>query len=208
MHEWQSDRLLCTLPVSLRNLLIKISLIMIPRRCPYKSQLLLFVGVFSRQGPSQLPVSSLAMFLCPLGESDKDLPSARYSLSCQTGEKRSGCKLCLPAGFPCIPYPLHTTKCLPPQISIPLSQLWTPSFTSVPPVLPPSAPLLSLTVITEVCFRTEIKACSDLQEGRTVSQHHWQSLQTQTHTGMSRPVGWLTRWGSVCRLANWPANST
>lgn len=164
------------------------------------------MGVFSQQGPSQLPVSLLAMFLCPLGESDKDLLSAWYSLSCQTGEKRSGCKLCLPAGFNCILYPLHTTKCLPPQISIPLSQLWTPPhFTSVPPVLPPSAPLHSL---TEVCFRTEIKACSDLQEGRTVSQHLWQSLQTQTHTWMSRLVGWLPRWGPVCRLANWSANPT
>ena len=89
------------------------------------------MGVGSQQGSSQLPVSLLSMFLCPLGESDKDLPSAWYSLSCQTGENRSGCKLCLPAGFPCIPCPLQPSAHT--QLNVCLLKSQYPCSKSVPP---------------------------------------------------------------------------
>lgn len=156
------------------------------------------LGVFNQPHPSQLPVSLLSMFLCPPRESDKDLPSAWYSLCSQKGEK-SGCKIFLLQGFPVFPSsynPQHT------QLNVWLLKSHRPHLHSCPLPLPlhlhSSLPLLLCSLLTtKVCCRTEIKAATDLQEGHNVSQHHWQGLQTQTHTRMSCLVGWLAHWVAV-----------
>lgn len=158
------------------------------------------------------------MFLRPFRESNKDLPSAWCPLCCQTGEQRSGSKPFPLQGFPSFPSspynpPTHTTKCLPPQIFTALIFTFPLLLYSVAPLLPL---LLCFLLIAAVRCRTQIKACSDLQEGRTVSQHHWRDLQTSRPPDLqtSRPPdphphrdvspGWLVDWlahrGAVCPM--------
>lgn len=195
--------LLRALTVSSWNLLIKSS-IMMPSAASVQITASSLLGVFSPPCPSQLPVSLLSMFLRPLRESDKDLSSAWYPLCCQAGEKRSGSRLFLPAGFPCIPFPLQPPTLT--QLNVCLLKSHCPyPHSHPPPFLHSVPPLLCSLLIAEICCRTEIKASSDLQEGHTVSQHHWQGLQTHTHIGMSRLVGELTHRGAVC-LTGWLAD--
>lgn len=70
-----------------------------------------------------------------------DIPSA-VKLEKKGVAANSPCRVSLYSLSPTTA-PTHKTKCLPPQISLPSSSLLPPSFTSVP-LLPPSAPLLSL----------------------------------------------------------------
>lgn len=95
-----------------------------------KSQPLLFVGVLSRPCPAQLPVSLLSMFLCP---TPPQIITQRLALSMifpllsnwrkeEWLQTLSPCRVSLYSLFPKTP-PTQTTKCLPPQISLPTSSL-------------------------------------------------------------------------------------
>lgn len=107
-----------------------------------------------RPCPSQLPVSLLSMFLCPLRRIRQRLALSTISpLLSQTEEKRSGCKTLPLQGFPVFPFPYnpqHTrlNVCLlishPPQLILYL-------ISSLPP-------LLCSLLMAEVCCRAENKA--------------------------------------------------
>ncbi len=114
--------------------------------CVRTNHSVFFLWVFNQPCPSQLPVRLFPMFLCPLGESDKDLLTAWYSLCSQTGEK-SGCKLSVLQRFPVLPFPYnpqhtHLNVCFLKSHCPHLQS--HPSSISAPPLIPPSAPLLSL----------------------------------------------------------------